>query len=682
MPGRYIGLAILLGGALSACGDTTVDPPTNGSVALFYDVNVDDLDAGLEDLASIEIRSVLLTAKWHDGAGTSDEVVLSGAPPAQLLPAENRIVFGPTFEIAPGYVTQLRAYLGEVVLEFGDGHSETVRVPSGEQTGWKIVVDEEEYPDGYPIGSREVTGILLDIDVEELLHTNAHGWQARPTIQSSLYSVAEQQGYEPDKIVVVFAPGTAQPDIDAIVAGGGFLVDWAYRGGSPLLYKLDLAPNTDLQQAHSYLRGFSEVVAAAPSANLRERLVPTEGTPPELQVIGAETGWDSGTGSPSTVAGIISFGLNTEHPELRTRLWLNEDEILPLCPGCDVDGDTFVTLADFNDGAYAGPAVPDVGDAGVITCRDLLDPGSPFMDGNDDGGNGFPDDLCGWNFGDDSPNVVADGGGSDNDHDTAVLGIMGATGNDGGNVGACWNCRLMVVIAKVGNPFDETILGATGETMAAFAYAQDEGAHVMNFSAGVDLTRDDADLCPSRAYQIKDDAWDTVLDEMNQLVTSVFSSAVADDTAGTTLFTLAGGECDPGIDDGTYEYYDWPPEAFASTTAAARQALTVAATSNGATDDGPLAGYSNFGAPFEIAAPGSWTNLLDGSDGNAYDAPGTSFAAPTVAGVAALVVSNDLATYGPQTAGALKTDLLDDHTVVDGDVSAIPTSKVVTMDNL
>jgi len=56
---------------------------------------------------------------------------------------------------------------------------------------------------------------------------------------------------------------------------------------------------------------------------------------------------------------------------------------------------------------------------------------------------------------------------------------------------------------------------------------------------------------------------------------------------------------------------------------------------------------------------------------------------PAVAGVAALIVSSNLAAYAIPVAPALKTDLLDNNTIVDPTgLAVIPGNRGLTMTNL
>jgi hypothetical protein len=687
-----LGLWVIAGALVLVGCRNREDPPTNGSIQLFFKIDTKGLSkAGLGNLKGVELKTLKLTAKLHSPEFSGPEYVLHADPDGLIFPAEDRLTTGPLYEVPPGYVTQVRVYPSEINLLFTDGSSAPVRLPSGEQTGWKIVVDEEEYPQGYEVKSRQTTGVLVFLTLGEIFHGNAQGWQARPTLESEQYDIAELAGYDPDKIVAIFRPGTSPSRIEEIISEGGFTVDFSYPSRRTRLYKLDLPPNMALRDAHSYLREHSEVVSAAPSVIIEDRiLVPTEGTPPELAVLGAETGWENvdnlidGVGSPRVVlAEVSTSGFNIEHPDLWPNIWLNEQELLAVCgtlDTCDVNDDGVITLRDFNDPAFPAALLPpDANGDGDITCADLLDNGSPFVNMVDDPpgtGNGFIDDLCGWNFRAGSRFVL----GTPSDHDTGVAGIMAAAGNEAGDgVGVCWRCRMMAVVAGARIPTGAgQAQGATAEVLSAFAYARDNGAHVANFSAGIDLVPDNSGACPNRARPVDRKAYETVVQEMNAALTAV----LADVDGPTTLFTLAGGECGPGIDDGQNDYYDWPPEGFASNTTTQSLSLVVAATANTATAVGGLAGYSNFGTVFEIAAPGDWSNMLSANGGTNYSAQGTSFAAPTVAGIAGLIASGDLPTYSTPNATLLKTEVLDEHSVVQPDLSQISGSRRITMNNL
>ncbi len=91
------------------------------------------------------------------------------------------------------------------------------------------------------------------------------------------------------------------------------------------------------------------------------------------------------------------------------------------------------------------------------------------VDGVDDDGNGFVDDVRGWDFVDEDADPADESG-----HGTHVAGTIGARGNEGvGVVGVNWNVGVMALRAGSDHGLaDEDII-------EAFAYACESGAKVI-----------------------------------------------------------------------------------------------------------------------------------------------------------------------------------------------------------
>jgi len=274
-----------------------------------------------------------------------------------------------------------------------------------------------------------------------------------------------------------------------------------------------------------------------------------------LQRISAPAAWESERGSREVIVGVIDTGIDYDHPDLRENLWIN--------PGEDLNRDGRADSLDLN--------------------------------GLDDDGNGWIDDLQGYDF-TDAPNYP-DGGdyrGRDADpmdemgHGTAVAGIIAAiAGNDLGIAGAAPGCRVMNLRA-----FTAGGNGEEDDVAAAILYAIENGAAVINMSWG--------DVFVSR------------------LLDDVLHYAAA---LNTVLVASAGNSATDQI------HY---PSAFANT-------ISVGATD--ASDQ--LAGFSNYGPSIDLVAPG--VNILTTARGAQYDSSlsGTSFSAPFVSAAAALLLSQD-----------------------------------------
>ncbi len=235
------------------------------------------------------------------------------------------------------------------------------------------------------------------------------------------------------------------------------------------------------------------------------------------------------------------------------------------------------------------------------------------MNGQDSDGNGCPDDIVGCNFvsldtADPScgytaapPNGLVQ---DDEGHGSFVAGIAAAQGDNGrGITGVAWNVHILPV--KV---LDCTATGRIADAAAGIRYAVQRGANVINISFG---SRRDS---------------------------SVLRDAVEEALAqGVTVVASAGND---GADVVTY------PAAYPGVIAVAASGRVG---TNGIDYTAP-AEFSNFGGRVDVFAPGrrllsTVPQAMCGrrgwfcEDGPYAYATGTSFAAPVVAGAAALILS-------------------------------------------
>lgn len=230
--------------------------------------------------------------------------------------------------------------------------------------------------------------------------------------------------------------------------------------------------------------------------------------------------------------------------------------------------------------------------------------GETPSNGRDDDGNGYVDDYDGWNFeaGNGNPR-------STNGHGTNVAGIVAARTDNGigvagiaGGFGASGGARMMIV--KVGTS------GPNGAILDdAILYAANNGARVITMSLTVGQS------------QAIDDAL-----------------AYAYDTKGVFIDCASGNNYSSSV-----AYPSSRPEVMAV----------------GATDRfDARASFSNYGTDLEIVAPG--VDVLTTGLNNTYGTnSGTSFSAPGVAGVAALVFSRNGSLTNVQVRQILK-DSADD----------------------
>ncbi len=279
-----------------------------------------------------------------------------------------------------------------------------------------------------------------------------------------------------------------------------------------------------------------------------------------MQAMRAPQAWDFiAKGEPVPVA-VIDTGVDYRHPDLDGQLWVN--------PGEDLDGNGRVDESDFN--------------------------------GIDDDGNGFVDDLRGWDF-TDAPSFIDSGDYADRDNDpddehghgTAVAGIIVARANNGiGIAGMAFQNRVMNLRAGTSLGFLEE-----DDVAAAIIYAVANGARVINMSFG------DVVVSPMLRDVIRY-AW----------------------SQGVVLVASSGNS---STDQPHY------PSGFQET-------ISVGAI----VENRVLASFSNFGTTIDVVAPGQ--NIPTTRPGGEYGRfAGTSASAPFISAAASLILRRN-PEFGPE----------------------------------
>ena len=259
----------------------------------------------------------------------------------------------------------------------------------------------------------------------------------------------------------------------------------------------------------------------------------TAGTPDaDMDVVEA---WNIQTGDPNLIIAVIDSGVQWDHPDLANNMWVNPGEI-------------------------AG-------------------------NGIDDDGNGFVDDIHGYDFSfDDGDPMDTDG------HGTHVAGTICAEANNGiGVAGVVHQCKIMALRFLAGGS------GSSSGGIASIDYAVQMGAKISNNSWGGG--------------------------EFSQaLYESIAAARDADH-----IFLAAAGNDGTNNDGGPHypSNYDLP------------NVISVAATDN----NDAIASFSNYGATsVDIGAPGVDIASTYVNGGYVWNS-GTSMATPNVTGVVALIRS-------------------------------------------
>jgi subtilisin family serine protease len=358
--------------------------------------------------------------------------------------------------------------------------------------------------------------------------------------------------FVPDELLVKFKPGKAPQKLAQLNGRIGATVIGTFFGDSDL-YHIKIPQGFGVGSAMTFYNNDLDIEYAEPNYVYTLEATPDDprfGSLWGLQKIQAEAAWDLFTGSPDIVIADTDTGIDYNHPDLLDNIWVNTGEI------------------------------PD--------------------NGIDDDGNGFIDDVIGWDFAADNNDPI-----DRNNHGSHTAGTIGAVGNNGiGVVGVNWQVKIMPL--KICPTFSCSLPAA----VRAIDYAIMMGARAINASWG------------------------------GTGVNQALRDAIGRAEAAGVLFIAAAGNSRADID--TRPFY---PVGYGN-----NNIIGVSATTN---NDG-LAGFSNFGAKgVHLGAPGSGI-LSTTRNGNYGSMSGTSMAAPHVTGAAALVWG-----YNPDlTAGEVKTILL------------------------
>jgi hypothetical protein len=182
-------------------------------------------------------------------------------------------------------------------------------------------------------------------------------------------------------------------------------------------------------------------------------------------------------GNRNIVVAVVDDGVEYTHPDLWKNIWINQDEI----------SSSYFPLIDTNSDGYmtAEEVVNFVGDAdgnGITNLKDVISSGSFLADGSDDDGDGYKDNLIGWdtNESGSSSDDDRDPMVTNNSHGTHVAGLVGATTNNGvGVASTAYNISIMPVKATGDETTNSINTGWDG-----ILYAAQAGADIINCSWG------------------------------------------------------------------------------------------------------------------------------------------------------------------------------------------------------
>lgn len=320
-------------------------------------------------------------------------------------------------------------------------------------------------------------------------------------------------------------------------------VAW-YLGNASVLfaepnYIISLVPPPEPGESEKFSE-YAELAVNQASLSRSAAIYPNDPYFPEqwnLHTIQMPAAWGITTGSESVVIAVLDTGVNYNLPEFAGNIWINRREI----PNNRIDDD----------------------------------------------GNGFVDDVYGWDFFN-NDNTPLD----DNGHGTKISSVLGSKGNNNaGLAGILWNVKIMPL--RVGGNKGNGVTLEVDKIVKGIKYARENGAKVITCSFGND-------------------------DYIN-------SEKAAIDQSPGILFVCAAGN--DGKNTDAYPFY---PSCYESPNI-----ISVAATNN----NDKLSDFSNYGKKsVHVGAPGE-DIPVQSYDSQYYLVDGTSYAVPHVAGLAGLMLS-------------------------------------------
>jgi subtilisin family serine protease len=305
------------------------------------------------------------------------------------------------------------------------------------------------------------------------MNVRIHGWIAAVALVAGVSAAQASTPYADGQVIVRLKPGIQSQSLNKKRLAS------LVREVQPLvpelnLYLVKLRSKTRVMSAVEQLSLDESVQYAQPDHLVTERKADVTPNDPEFgrqwsmfnsnnrADISAPLAWRLGTGGRDTdghelVVAVVDGGMDLNHPDLLANLWVNAGEV-------------------------AG-------------------------NGIDDDGNGYVDDINGWNA---FQNNAAIPGSS---HGTHVAGIIGARGDNGAGVtGVNWNVKIMAVAGSSGTT--SVIATAYGYVMKQKQLWLDskgaKGANVVatNSSFGVDYAN-----CASGSYPV----WNDLYNAMGQV---------------------------------------------------------------------------------------------------------------------------------------------------------------------
>ena len=444
------------------------------------------------------------------------------------------------YEVPQPKISVTPTSLPEVILNSGDTTSQTLTVQSTGEASLQFSINLTNT-------SSSISSIADDTPAPATTHSYSDFSENLPETATNTERMIK---HAPDRLLVKFKDGISGIETEELNALVGAETVKIYSEIG--VHKIVIHSGIDLREAISAYMENDMVDYAEPDYEVEAFRTPNDPYFSDLwgmhnagqtggandADIDAPEAWDSITGSSNVIIAVVDTGIDYTHEDIAANMWHNTDEI-------------------------AG-------------------------NGIDDDGNGYVDDIYGYDFCNNDGDPY-----DDHSHGTHCSGTIAGVGNNGkGVAGVCWTAKLMGIKFLSGAGY-----GSTSDAAEGILYAANNGAQIMSNSWGGG----------GYSQTLKD-----VIDYAEE---------------HGVLFVAAAGN--------SASNNDQTPSYPANYTSA--NVISVAAID--ASDN--LAYFSCYGATtVDIGAPG--VAVLSSVPGNSYTSySGTSMATPHVSGVAGLILAKN-----------------------------------------
>jgi len=585
---------------------------------------------------SLTFKTSMVEVIWSptsDGTN-SQKITVDTANRTFVFPAQGAKFPIAQYEIPEGYVHQIRMYPESITISYL-GVSYPIFLPSGEQTGFKIV---PEYKEPYFVEHNGTTSIKVNFNFpDRIVKTGGkHEFILHPTVPSVIVLPEELPSIDPDIVLLITKSGVTYSQVEQACQQVGAVIK---KNFPPMrMYEIKLPPRLAIKDGVDYFNSLPITQTASLSVHSKATSIPPNDTNNYQQcqqTVNLQQAWqilendnpavNGDIGSYNTVIAVLDSGVEIDHRDLLFNIWINQGE-LPDIGIVDADGDGRISFFDLNAPANSGLNIADTNGNNLVDAKDIL-ADNRFVDNTDDDGNWFIDDLVGWDWvdGDNDPSPSVNG-----NHGTIVAGILAAVTDNTFDVsGTIWKASIMPLRIL------EDQAGPWGQALGMW-YASYMEADVANMSIGTTFQRKKQDHSKVQRIDIDSFSWLWMKEGIMIFHRGIFDT-LAEFNIDNTLFVVASSNEGVNLDDS--QSFNSPGQAMKLAMDAAQRAPRVILVGASTADGLNRASFSNHGSIIDIYAPGEQWIALDLGSSTITNRQGTSFAAPLISGIIALTTT-------------------------------------------